>query len=275
MKGQIVTEIKQFTAQYQTENRTATGWAKPIVGFAHAGDPIFKILRRVVSPTHLLPQELLPAAKTVIAFFLPFEKRVGRSNIRGELASREWAVAYIETNRLIAALSEHMKQFLAARNYYVEITPATHNFNKERLVSNWSHRHIAYAAGIGNFGLNNMLITEHGCCGRIGSFVTDLSVTPDVPMNEEACLYRYDSSCSQCVDRCVNTALFKDHFDRRNCYEMCLKNEDRFKQIGTADVCGKCLVGLPCSFTNPVNRDARRDNPGVDPNGDNYLTGRP
>jgi len=259
-KDQIVTEIEQFTAQYQTENHTATGWAKPIIGFADAGDPIFKVLRQVVSPTHLLPQELLPAAKSVIAFFLPFEKGVGSSNIKGEFASPEWAAAYVETNRLIGTLSEHMKQFLAARNYCVVTTPATHNFDKKRLVSNWSHRHIAYAAGIGNFGLNNMLITERGCCGRIGSFVTDLSVTPDVPMKEEACLYRYDSSCSQCVDRCVNTALFKDHFDRRKCYEMCLKNEDRFKQIGKADVCGKCLAGLPCSFTNPVNRKTERDN---------------
>ncbi len=191
MKEKIVTEIELFTAQYQTENRTATGWAKPIVGFADAGDPIFKILRRAVSPAHLLPRELLPAAKTVIAFFLPFEKLVGRSNIKGELASQEWAVACVETNRLIEALGEHLKQFFAARNYYAVTTPATHNFDKEKLVSNWSHRHIAYAAGIGNFGLNNMLITERGCCGRIGSFVTDLSVTPDVPMNEEACLYRY------------------------------------------------------------------------------------
>lgn len=262
-RKQIVTEIEQFIEQYKIENRTATGWAKPIVGFANAEDPIFKTLRRVVSATHLFPQELLPAAKTVIVFFLPFEKGVGRSNITGELASQEWAVAYVETNRLITALSKHMKQFLAARKYHAVTTPATHNFDKEKLVSNWSHRHIAYAAGIGNFGLNNMLITERGCCGRIGSFVTDLSVPPDGSMDKETCLYRYDSSCSQCVDRCVNTALFKDHFDRRNCYEMCLKNKDRFKQIGKADVCGKCLVGLPCSFTNPVNRKARTDNPSV------------
>jgi len=248
----IATEIQQFTAQYQAQNGTATGWGKPIVGFADAGDPIFRTFRRVVSPTHLLPQELLPEAETVVAFFLPFEKRMAASNIGAGLASREWAVAYVETNGLITALGEHMKGFLEARGCQVETTPATHNFDKEKLVSNWSHRHIAYAAGIGSFGLNNMLITEHGCCGRIGSFVTSLSVNAEVPVKEEACLYRYDSSCTQCVDRCVNAALFEDHFDRWKCSEMCMKNGGRFNEIGKTDVCGKCLVGLPCSFTNPV-----------------------
>jgi len=35
------------------------------------------------SPAHLLPQELLPTAKTVIAFFLPFEKIDDRCSVEG------------------------------------------------------------------------------------------------------------------------------------------------------------------------------------------------
>jgi epoxyqueuosine reductase QueG len=252
MKDLIVAEIERFTVQYQTENRTATTWARPIVGCADAGDPLFVVLRRVVSPTHLLPQDLLPTAKTVIAFFLPFEKKVAMSNIAGVLASKKWVLAYVETNGLIAALGKHMREFLDARNYQVKTTPATHNFDEQRLISNWSHRHIGYVAGLGNFGVNNMMITERGCCGRIGSFVTDLSVAADPRLNYATCLYRHDSSCLKCVDRCVNSALFKDRFDRRKCYEMCLRNEARFKKVGKADVCGKCLVGLPCSLTDPV-----------------------
>lgn len=267
MKDLLIAEIERFTAQYQTENRATTAWETPIVGCADAEDPLFKVLKRVVSPAHLLPQELLPTAKTVIAFFLPFEKQAATSNIEGVLASRQWVLAYVETNRLIVALGEHMRGFLEARNYQVETTPATHNFDEQRLISDWSHRHIGYVAGLGNFGVNNMMITERGCCGRIGSFVTDLSVAADQRPNHEACLYRYDSSCLKCVDRCVNAALFRDRFDRRNCYEMCLQNEDRFKGIGKADVCGKCLVGLPCSFTNPVKSKSRSGS--SDPQGGN------
>jgi epoxyqueuosine reductase QueG len=145
---------------------------------------------------------------------------------------------------------------LEGSNYQVAITPATHNFDPEKLISGWSHRHVGYIAGLGKFGVNNMIITAHGCCGRIGSFVTDLRVEADQRSPGEACLYRHDVSCVQCAERCVNTALFADRFDRWRCYEMCLRNETKYGNLGTADVCGKCLVGLPCSFTNPVEKRA-------------------
>lgn len=41
-------------------------------------------------------------------------------------------------------------------------------------------------------------------------------------------------------------------FDRFRCYDMLLKNVERHSEVGYADVCGKCLVAVPCSHTNPV-----------------------
>jgi epoxyqueuosine reductase QueG len=253
MKDRIIAEIRGLVDHYQSDRGTTTHWKPPIVGFADAENLLFPILKRVVSPDHLLPKDLLPSAKTVIAFFLPFDKQVATSNIAGIMASEKWAVAYIETNKLITAICEQLKEFLEDHNFRVETTPATHNFDPDKLISGWSHRHIGYIAGLGKFGLNNMIISQHGCCGRIGSFVTDLGVEADQRSEEEACLYHHDASCSKCVDRCVNSALFADRFDRFRCYEMCLRNEQEFKDLGTADVCGKCLVGLPCSFTDPVD----------------------
>lgn len=93
---------------------------------------------------------------------------------------------------------------------------------------------------------------EVGCCGRLGSFVTSAAVEPDARPAGEACLYRYERSCAQCVRRCVNDALFTDRFDRHRCYQMCLRNEERFRPLGQADVCGKCMVGVPCAHTDPV-----------------------
>jgi epoxyqueuosine reductase QueG len=258
MKKSIREEIEQFIAHYQERRHTATKWRKPLVGFASAGDTLFKQLKSAVSVSHALPKDLLPEARTVIAFFVPFEKSVARSNISGMLASLGWAQAYIETNALIEAIGEHMKTYINSSGYAVAVTPPTHNFDKEKLISDWSHRHVAFAAGLGNFGLNNMLITESGCCGRIGSFLTSVDVPPNTRMRAETCLYRYDSSCLRCVERCVNGALHKDHFDRNRCYDMCLRNEDLFRETGKADVCGKCLVGLPCSFINPLKKKNKK-----------------
>jgi hypothetical protein len=33
---------------------------------------------------------------------------------------------------------------------------------------------------------------------------------------------------------------------------MLLENVEKLKGIGYADVCGKCLVDVPCSHRNPV-----------------------
>lgn len=51
------------------------------------------------------------------------------------------------------------------------------------------------------------------------------------------------------MDKCVNNALFEDHFDRHKCYEMCKENDELHHSLdGEAEVCGKCLTVVPCSF---------------------------
>ena len=54
---------------------------------------------------------------------------------------------------------------------------ATHNFDEAKLVSYWSQKHVAYMAGLGKFGLHHMIITEKGCCGRLGSIVTNAKIS--------------------------------------------------------------------------------------------------
>ena len=45
---------------------------KPICGFSAADDPRYKELKTVIGPWHCLPTELLPEAKTVISYYVPF-----------------------------------------------------------------------------------------------------------------------------------------------------------------------------------------------------------
>jgi epoxyqueuosine reductase QueG len=131
---------------------------------------------------------------------------------------------------------------------------ATHNFDQQTLLSAGSHRHAAYIAGLGTFGLNRLLITEQGCCGRLGSLVTDLELTPRPRPDHEFCFHRSDGSCIRCIEKCPAGALGPDAFDRHSCYRILLENEARLNLPHPADVCGKCACGLPCSFTNPVRK---------------------
>ena len=253
MKQVIRNLVNQYVDNYAKNKEIKTNWRKPIIKFADAHDEKFSDLKRIVSPTHALPTDIQDDTETVITYFLPFEKTVVESNIEGKYSSREWAMAYLETNELIANLNKKIKETLNELNYKTTIIPATHNFDKERLFSDWSHRHVAYIAGLGKFGINNMLITDKGCSGRVGSLVTNLKVDPSPFKDTEYCLYKSNGSCQRCVDRCVTNALKVDSFDRKKCHDFVMENNELHSDLELTDVCGKCCVELPCSFTNPVD----------------------
>ncbi|GKU27504.1 (Fe-S)-binding protein [Clostridium folliculivorans] len=252
MKNQLEKLIREFIKKYQEDNDIESGWKEPLISYADASDKRFYKLKEIVSPSHAMPQDFLPGAKTVVSYFIPFEDFIVESNIEGRISSKIWARAYIETNKLIFDLNSYIKNELEKLGYKSNIIPATHNFDTTKLISDWSHRHVAYISGLGTFGLNNMLITEKGCCGRVGSFVTDLELEPSNIKEGENCLYKRNNVCKKCVARCVNAALKVESFNRHKCYEMCLSNAEVHSEIELSDVCGKCLVNLPCSTTNPV-----------------------
>lgn len=252
MKTVIEDLIKNFVRKYPEKLNTVCKWGEPLIAYAAADNKEFYALKKVVGSTHALPEDLLPDAKTVVVYFIPFDQVIIESNVDGRHCSKEWGIAYIETNQLIADLNAYIRDELEKLGYESNIIPATHNFDVERLVSDWSHRHVAVIAGLGTFGLNNMLITDKGCCGRIGSFVTDVKLTPSEKSEKENCLYKKLGTCKKCVDRCVNDALKVDDFNRYKCYEMCLDNDRFHSKLGLVDVCGKCLVNIPCSTKIPL-----------------------
>ncbi|MGI6128491.1 MAG: epoxyqueuosine reductase [bacterium] len=244
--------ITDYVRSYPAKKGTVTTWLAPLVAYGDALDPLFGELKKIISSSHALPTDFLPDARTVVAYFVPFTRPVAEGNISGRESSRAWAVAYIETNTLIADLNAALVRELEKHGYKGAVIPPTHNFDKVKLISEWSHRHVAYIANLGKFGLNNMLITARGCCGRVGTIVTNVAAQPTPRVDREYCLYKLDGSCGICARRCVNDALSTETFYRQRCYAMCRENAVRYRDLGLADVCGKCLVGLPCSFVNPA-----------------------
>ena len=253
MHRQISQWIQQYVAEYPAAHRLENLWLEPIVAFAATSDPLFQQIRSWTHPHHLFPEDLLPEAKTVVAYYLPFQPKVSISNENGLLASPEWGSTYLLTNQLITRINDFLVLTLRQSGYLAAYAGATHNFDESSLMSPWSHRHAAYIAGLGSFGLHNLLITAQGCCGRLGTLVTSAPAEATPRPEREACLYRYNGSCGLCVSRCVNGSLHFEDYDRHLCYTMCLKNAQALDSMGLADVCGKCTVQLPCSLTNPVS----------------------
>jgi len=246
--------IKSTIINYEKGNRLNKMWKEPIIEIIPAYDGKLKQLKEMVSTEHFMPFDILPDAKSIISFFIPFQEYIAESNIEGIMVSREWVEAYIRTNDLIKVINDNIELLMNKNGYKTGKIPATHNFDVNNLISNWSHRHIAYIAGIGTFGINNMLITKNGCCGRLGSIILNYEFNDyrQIGKIRERCLKKIDGTCGICQNKCIWNCYGNNSFDRHKCYEQCLKNAEYHKTNGYADVCGKCLVGLPCSTKEPI-----------------------
>lgn len=258
MKDRINRWISEFIAEYSKQSEISTEWGEPIVGFADAYSPYIQNLPELISSSHGLPQDIMEDAASVIAYFVPFTRALAKSNNNGgEYASQQWADAYEQTNAMFGRLNLYIIDRLSEYGYRGAMHPAAGTFDHDKLISDWSFRHFAYAAGLGTFGINNMLITPKGCCGRYNTIVTNLDVAADKPMERELCLYKANGSCGICMKNCPTQAISEDGYDRHKCYEILCKNaeiyrveDNSYEGSNGSEVCGKCVTGSPCAFWN-------------------------
>ena len=73
----LILLIQDYVNNYTQLNNTQTVWKDPLFAFADAWDPGFIELKLQVGPAHLMPHDLLPGAKSVICYFLPFASTIG------------------------------------------------------------------------------------------------------------------------------------------------------------------------------------------------------
>ena len=220
-------------------------YREPLMGTADTDSSCITRLKSIVHPDHLLPGDILPGCRSVVAYFLPFREDIVRENRQGRSASRLWAEVYIVTNRLLQKIAEKMKDRLAAEGFRCAWEKPTHNFDEDLLVSYWSHKHLAFACGLGRFGRNQLLITGRGCAGRLGSLVTDCHLESDQYLADTP-FYSCPEGCSYCERHCPAGALGEGGLDRKACYKILLENDRLYPDLDLCDVCGKCSTG-PCA----------------------------
>jgi epoxyqueuosine reductase QueG len=147
------------------------------------------------------------------------------------------------------------------RSVSIDLQPEFSTARSETLgiASKWSHRHSAYLAGLGTFGLSDGLITEKGKAIRITSLIIEAPLTPTIrsyTSHNEWCLYYKNGSCGACMKRCPVNAITLERHDK----DVCLAYEDFFaenywpKDVDRGDYilgCGLCQVGIPCQNKKP------------------------
>jgi epoxyqueuosine reductase len=232
-------------------------WQTPLLATAPI-DSRFDQLPRIAADDHLHPCDLLPTAKSLIVFYIPFKKELVKQNRSGDRPCRNWGIAYVQTNDLIGRLSQALGDWLTERGFKSGLTPATHNFDEVKLMARWSHKHLAHLVNLGRFGVHHMLITPAGSTGRLGSLVSEADLGAHALIEtDQACLLKAGRECGQCIKICPVEALSVDGFDRKRCWDRLNENRrtlDYFSDLPeSTHVCGKCAALMPCSFKDPVS----------------------
>lgn len=256
MNPSELAQLIKETLVYEVKNKQGiTSYRDPIIGFVAADNPEFSNLSKLIEFKHLMPDELLQGARSVVCFYLPFASEIVYANQKDKKqVAREWSVAYHETNTLIGHINRQLIEELGKCDVRAAAEPATGNFDSSELRSHWSHKSIAVMAGIGSFGLHQQVITDAGCTGRFGTLMSDAELPIDKPERKERCEYFDMGTCMDCVFACpVNALAENEPIDRQACWELLLKNADEFLELGEyVQGCGKCAVFGPCALESAV-----------------------
>ena len=240
-------------------------FAEPLIGFACASDTMFLELKQphAIGEHFWLPEDWLPNAKTVVSIFFPFTELVRKANAEtGKWPAPEWLHGRYEGQKLINEFCAHLRDELVSAGY-PSVAPSLDDRFWSRgqgvtdgsatFTSNWSERHVAFACGLGTFGLSKGLITRKGIAGRFASIVTALDLGADA--REYTSVYEYCSSCGDCIRQCPVGAI---SFDRGKDHVVCSEFPDEIRQkFAPRYGCGKCQVAVACEFGTP--NDLPRD----------------
>jgi len=273
----IEEEIKAFTRTSPLnrmpgmENQVI--FDEPLVQFADVDDPIFTEYKTIIAPSHLTPREALakasgkstkglPARLSIISWILPITEKTRLSNRRQTKSpSRLWSYTRWYGEKFNEALRQHMVQVLTQLGY-LAVAPMMQPYfkeftNEKGKYSNWSERHIAYAAGLGTFSLSDGFITERGIAHRCGNVVTDLELPPSPRVAKDPysnCLFYVDGSCTACITRCPAGAISESGHDKIKCFEH-MQEPELLKEYQVGKLgCGLCQTKVPCEYRNPTKK---------------------
>jgi epoxyqueuosine reductase QueG len=258
--NEIRQQVTRFVDSYPQQYNERNWWREPLVATAKVDDR-FKMLRKMASKNHLMTQDLLATAKTVMVFFMPFNEELVKENHPGKFPCLNWGIAYEVTNHMIGKTCEHVQALLKENGYDSVLTAPTENQDADAeddtMPALWPHKHLGYICNLGRFGINAQLITPSGCSGRMGSLVTGADIgNHGFVTKEELCLHKVGQKCLQCAARCPVKAVDVERgIDRHRCNKRLHYNWDNRIKLDLGERgqgCAKCQVNVPCSMEDPT-----------------------
>ena len=211
----------------------------PLVGFAPADrwdSPLFEPW----VPEQFRPRAIYPGTNTVIVIGIPVSLPVletSPSIFYHELYKTVNTMLDQSSLRISIMLSELGSPTIALpRDGYGSISVL-----KENPVAFFSHRHAAFLAGLGNFGVNNMILTPgYGPRVRFTSIFTHATIRGGEIKHTSLCTH-----CMRCVTICPVNALQEEDYpagitDKKTCTA---RSEELLHRY--ISPCGFCIKVCP------------------------------
>lgn len=248
-------------------------WEEPLVGVSKGNDDYYKLLKEHIGEFHLNPEEVFalkydkvaPEDLSVVSILFPqVEKTREEQRKATKFPADHWVISRGEWEPLMRAFSEKLIEKLKEEGILAVSTDLQkeitwHNSENVGLASNWSHRHAAFASGLGTFGLSGGFISEKGKANRITTIVVkdQIEVTPRGDRGlYDWCLYYAKGICGSCIRRCPTRAISEKGHNKERCEKYENDIEERLwpEHLEKGDYmfgCGICQTKVPCEYKKP------------------------
>ena len=246
----------------------------PLIGVAAGDDDYYDFLKEHIGVFHLTPAEAfrkkyddVPEAaqlRVISVIFPQTEATIEMQNKERYFPCDNWYISRGEWEVLMKEFSVKLEKKLeeigiraAAIDLLEDIAPM--ESDNLGMASNWSHRHAAFSAGMGTFGLSDGFISEKGMAVRLTSVIVeaDLDVTPRGDRGPyDWCLYYRSGICGACIRRCPVRAITEKGHDKIACNNYkeskCAENwPDHIDHSNYSTPCGLCQTKIPCAVKRP------------------------
>lgn len=211
----------------------------PLVGVANVErweEPLFQPW----IPEEFHPHSIYPEARSVVVIGLPVILPVLETS-----PSIYYRELYRTVNSLLDQYTYRLSNFLTEKGHPSVFVPRGGYGSSKMLLENpvafFSHRHAAFLAGLGNFGVNNTILTpEYGPRIRFGTVLTTAELEPDSIMEKQLC-----NHCMRCVRMCPSRALEeKDYPEGITDKKACASFDDQLDKRYVSP-CGICIKVCP------------------------------
>lgn len=210
------------------------------IGFADVGlwstDPIASARIRPLNR----PDSIMQGCRTAVVMGIPIPYATLLT-----APSIAYNQMYRNVNAMLDMAAQRIAMELMARGWQAMPIPRDgyHGIDglRDTPTAFFSHRHAAYLAGMGTFGVNNVIITpRNGPRIRWVTVLTDAVIDGDGPMEEEVCIH-----CDRCVRTCPQNALSPGTYpDIITDKTGCIDRSEMLAKQGIAP-CGLCIAACP------------------------------